>query len=326
MRILKPTFFLIVIFSFWGATVSRAQKLTAKDYIEKFKEDAIKEMYLHHIPASIVLAQAMFESANGNSELALFANNHFGIKCKKEWCGESYLKDDEEDKECFRKYDNVLASYSDHSLFLINRPRYAPLFELPINDYKAWCYGLKDAGYATDPKYARRLIDIIEKFKLYEYDRYQEVEKPEFPGTKHEIPSLVLREVYRFNHIKFVITKEGDSYFKIASQFNLELERLLEYNDIQKGEKIRVGQKIFLENKRSKAKEPYHVVQEGEDLRAISQIHGLKLAILCKNNRLSPEDDLKTGEILYLRGKKPVRLADLLPEKEIIPVETASKN
>jgi len=282
-----------------------AQKYTAKDYIETFKEDAVKEMYLNKIPASIVLAQAMFESANGNSELAKNANNHFGIKCKKEWSGDSYAKDDEEEKECFRKYNSVLESYTDHSNFLKSRPRYQFLFEIPVSDYKAWCLGLKEAGYATDPKYAKRLIDIIEKYKLYELDQHPPIEKPEFPGMNMEVPEMDIREVYRFNRGKFIITKQGDSFFKIASEFNIELEKLLEFNDIKKGDKIEIGQKLFLEPKRDKAKEPYHVVQKGETLRQISQIHGIKLSILCKNNHLKPESELKPGEILYLRGKKP---------------------
>jgi LysM repeat protein len=302
---LKPYIFSVFVFVLGLPTLLVSQKLSAKDYIETFKEDAVKEMYLNKIPASIVLAQAMFESANGNSELAKNANNHFGIKCKKEWCGASYAKDDEESMECFRKYNSVLESYTDHSNFLKTRPRYSFLFEIPVTDYKAWCHGLKEAGYATDPKYAKRLIDIIEKYKLYELDKHPPIEKPEFPGLASELPELDIREVYRFNRGKFIITKQGDSFFKIASEFNIELEKLLEYNDIKRGEKIEIGQKLFLEPKRDKAKEPYHVVQKGETLRQISQIHGIKLGILCKFNHLKPENELKPGEILYLRGKKP---------------------
>jgi len=291
-----------------------SQKLSPKDYIDNFKEDAVKEMCLNKIPASIVLAQAMFESANGNSELAKNANNHFGIKCKKEWCGESYAKDDEEEKECFRKYNSVLESYTDHSMFLKTRPRYAFLFDIPVTDYKAWCVGLKEAGYATDPKYAKRLIDIIEKYKLHELDQHPLIERPEFPGMEMALPELDIREVYRFNRGKFIITKQGDSFFKIASQFNIELEKLMEYNDINRGDKIEIGQKLFLEPKRDRAKEPYHVVQKGESLRAISQIHGIKLTILCKNNHLKPENELKPGEILYLRSKKPFQALHLTSE------------
>ncbi|MBK7666929.1 MAG: glucosaminidase domain-containing protein [Sphingobacteriaceae bacterium] len=235
-----------------------SQKLTAKDYIESFKEDAVKEMCLNKIPASIVLAQAMFESANGNSELAKNANNHFGIKCKKEWCGESYAKDDEEENECFRKYISVLESYTDHSMFLKTRPRYSFLFDIPVTDYKSWCVGLKEAGYATDPKYAKRLIDIIEKYKLYELDKHPLIERPEFPGMEIAMPDLDIREVYRFNRGKFIITKQGDSFFKIASEFNIELEKLLEFNDIKRGDKIEIGQKLFLEPKRDRAQVKFY--------------------------------------------------------------------
>ncbi len=297
-----------IIFCCWN---SYSQKNSPKDYIEKFKDDAVKEMYLHNVPASIILAQAMYESGNGNSDLARKANNHFGIKCKKEWGGESFLKDDDEAQECFRKYENVLDSYSDHSLFLISRPRYGFLFELPIVDYKSWAYGLKDAGYATDPKYAKMLIEIIERYKLHDLDIHQNLPKTEFPGMQIKFPDIALREVYRFNHVKFIITKPGDSYFKIASQFNIELEKLLVYNEIKKGEKMELGQKIFLEAKREKSKEPYHVVQKNETLRVISQIHGIKLSTLCKNNHLSPQDTLEQGDILYLRSKKPLEEREL---------------
>ena len=311
---LKSQIILFPILICFAHFSAQAQKLSAKDYIETFKEDAVKEMCLNKIPASIVLAQAMFESANGNSELAKNANNHFGIKCKKEWCGESYSKDDEERNECFRKYISVLESYTDHSTFLKSRPRYAFLFDIPVTDYKSWCVGLKEAGYATDPKYAKRLIDIIEKYKLYELDKRPLIEKPEFPSMEIAMPELDMREVYRFNHGKFIITKQGDSFFKIASQFNIELEKLLEYNDIKRGDKIEIGQKLFLEPKHDKAKEPYHVVQKGENLRCISQIHGIKLAVLCKNNHLKPENEVKAGEILYLRGKKPFQALHLTSE------------
>lgn len=288
-----------------------SSRISAKQYIEIFREDALKEMYLHKIPASIVLAQALFESDNGNSELARFANNHFGIKCKLDWDGESYSKDDEEKNECFRKYNSVLESYSDHSEFLKSRPRYSFLFDIPINDYKSWCYGLKEAGYATDPNYAIRLITIIEKYNLQELDHHKEIMKPEFPTVKNELPEPDLKVVYRFNQGKFILTKEGDSFFKIASEYDIEIEKLLEYNDIQKGQKIEIGNKLYLEPKQEEAKEPFHVVQKGESLHAISQIHGIKLTVLCKNNHLKTNYMPKQGEILYLKGKKPLEAIPL---------------
>lgn len=139
-------------------------------YIDQYKELAILKMYQYKIPASITLAQGVFESACGTSRLARDGKNHFGIKCHKEWTGDTVRIDDDELQECFRKYDRVEDSYNDHSLFLTSRPRYAGLFQLNVMDYKAWARGLKAAGYATNPKYADRLIDLIERFNIAQWD------------------------------------------------------------------------------------------------------------------------------------------------------------
>lgn len=139
-------------------------------YIDQYKELAILKMYQYKIPASITLAQGVFESACGTSRLARDGKNHFGIKCHKEWTGDTVRIDDDELQECFRKYERVEDSYNDHSQFLITRPRYAGLFQLDVMDYKAWARGLKAAGYATNPKYADRLIDLIERFNIAQWD------------------------------------------------------------------------------------------------------------------------------------------------------------
>lgn len=139
-------------------------------YIDQYKELAILKMYQYKIPASITLAQGVFESACGTSRLARDGKNHFGIKCHKEWIGDTVRIDDDELQECFRKYERVEDSYNDHSLFLTSRPRYAGLFQLNVMDYKAWARGLKAAGYATNPKYADRLIDLIERFNIAQWD------------------------------------------------------------------------------------------------------------------------------------------------------------
>ena len=148
----------------------QAQNLTRLQYINKYKDVAIKQMHKHKIPASIILAQACLESGDGNSTLARKANNHFGIKCHNGWKGKGYKHDDDAKGECFRKYNDPIDSFTDHSYFLISGSRYNSLFDLPITDYKGWAHGLKAAGYATNPKYAKLLIDIIEEYKLYKYD------------------------------------------------------------------------------------------------------------------------------------------------------------
>lgn len=284
---------------------TRAQKaITPEEYVAKYKDDAIQEMYLHKVPACITLAQGMLESGNGNSALSVYANNHFGIKCHKEWGGETYIMDDDSVNECFRKYENVLDSYTDHSLFLFSRPRYAALFELNINDYKGWCYGLKKAGYATDPRYPERLVAIIEKYNLQELNKIENTPKQNFPAHDNVKPTLAIRNVYRFNHIKFIIAKDGDSFYKIASDFNLELDDILNYNDFSKSDKLAYGQKIYIQKKRRRALEPYHVVQRNETLKSISQLHGIRLSMLCNKNKLKPTDKLKIGDVLFLRNRK----------------------
>lgn len=280
------------------------KKMSPEEYIAAYKEDAIKEMYLHKVPACITLAQGMLESGNGNSPLAKNANNHFGIKCHKEWGGETYIMDDDSANECFRKYDDVLDSYSDHSMFLFSRSRYAALFQLPISDYKGWCYGLKAAGYATDPKYPQRLIELIEKYNLQKLNIVENTPLQSLPKEEKLKSDLSIREVYRFNHIRFVVAKENDSFYKIAHDFNLELDEILEYNDLSKSDKLSYGQKIYIQKKRRRALEPIHVVQKNETLKSIAQLHGIRLSSLCKKNRLKTDAKLKVGDVLYLRQKK----------------------
>ena len=174
---MKKFFLLFILISFSSCsalkTVSVGEKSVEdkiKLYIKKFAPAAVKNMRFYKIPASITLAQGVLESGHGESTLAKKANNHFGIKCHKGWKGRSIRHDDDEENECFRSYKNPLKSYRDHSLFLVDRDRYNALFELKRKDYKGWAKGLKAAGYATDPKYAEKLISLIERFNLTRFD------------------------------------------------------------------------------------------------------------------------------------------------------------
>ncbi len=161
---------LAIALAVFSSIMLQAQNLTRQQYINKYKDVAIRQMHKHKIPASIILAQACLESGDGNSTLARKANNHFGIKCHNGWKGKGFKHDDDAKGECFRRYNDPVDSFTDHSYFLISGDRYNSLFDLPINDYKAWAHGLKAAGYATNPKYAKLLIEIIEEYKLYKYD------------------------------------------------------------------------------------------------------------------------------------------------------------
>ena len=265
-------------------------------------------MHSHNIPASITLAQGMLESGNGNSALAVYANNHFGIKCHNDWKGETYFADDDEKDECFRKYNSVLDSYNDHSTFLKTKNRYSSLFNLKRDDYKGWAYGLKQAGYATHKSYAELLIELIEKYKLYELDRLSDISIINSNGNNSSFPKMEIRTVIRFNRSKFVIVKKGDSFLKLANEFGLEVEDLLKYNDLPVKSKLKEGEKIYIERKRRKGIEPVHVVQPGETMHSISQLHGIRLYWLCRRNKIKPGSEPKTGDVLILRrsGKRTI--------------------
>ena len=218
-----------------------AQNMTRKEYIEKYKDLAIKKMKSHGIPASITLAQGCLESANGNSKLAVEGKNHFGIKCH-EWDGETIGIDDDSLNECFRKYQNVEDSYDDHGDFLKYRERYSGLFDLEITDYKGWAHGLKKAGYATNPQYAQTLIRIIEENNLTQYDREQTVIE-EKQGPKYiedNITILRRSNLYKYssrtlyvsndNNTPFIIAEPGDTYKSIAKEYHLFSWEIRKFN------------------------------------------------------------------------------------------------
>ncbi len=194
---------LISLFLILGLNVC-AQNLSRTQYIEKYNQLAVSQMLNNGIPASIILAQALLESGNGNSELALKSNNHFGIKCHSSWSGDRVYHDDDKEQECFRSYDKVEKSYSDHSDFL-KKKRYLFLYEIPIRNYKAWAKGLKKAGYATNPKYATLLIKIIEDNNLTIYDSLtKNEEKPPYfvSGFGYGWPYILNHHFLYINHKK----------------------------------------------------------------------------------------------------------------------------
>lgn len=202
-------------------------------YVDNFKEIAKNNMKTHGIPASITLAQGILESGAGKGKLALSANNHFGIKCHKEWTGESVKHDDDAAQECFRKYQHPSESYRDHSLFLTSRPRYSSLFKLDKGDYEAWAKGLKAAGYATDVKYPDKLIGLIERFELYKYDN--EVLSRDFKPAKKEIILAQGGDYYTI--------QQGDTLYSLSKRFNLTVDDLKKLNNMSDNA-ISIGQQI----------------------------------------------------------------------------------
>jgi LysM repeat protein len=267
------------------------QEISRKEYIEKYSSLAIIQMHQYRIPASITLAQGILESNNGNSRLATKANNHFGIKCHG-WEGKKIFADDDKKNECFRNYKNVLESFVDHSLFLNKYSRYQFLFDYEITDYKSWARGLKKAGYATNNKYPELLIKIIEENKLYQFDS-KKIDMNLISGK---------RNIYMHpNKIKYVISENQETYETIAKSLKIKLKQILKYNEDDNLNVLSPGTKVFIQPKRNKSKQRIHVVNNGEDLRTISQTYGIKMKSLKKRNQLILKNSLKNGDKLRLR-------------------------
>lgn len=212
-------------------------------YIRTYAPIAVREMHLYKIPASITLAQGILESGSGRGQLARRSNNHFGIKCHRSWSGERVYHDDDEKGECFRKYQYVATSYKDHSLFLKNRKRYRFLFDYRVTDYKRWAKGLKKAGYATDRKYPRKLIKIIEDYKLHEFDRIKKRDWKKMEKNK---------DTTETNNVKVEKTvgnyyevKQGDTLYSISKKFGISVAKLKEINGL-KDNTISIGQHLLI--------------------------------------------------------------------------------
>jgi len=229
-----------------------AKSQTSLQYIEQFKEIAVAEMIKSGIPASITLAQGLLESASGNSVLAVQANNHFGIKCNSTWTGPTILQDDDSAGECFRMYANAEESYRDHTEFL-KRTRYLSLYQLERNDYKGWAYGLKRAGYATNPKYAQLLIDLIERYSLDQYDKAEFSINAQVRREEKVIDEIVKEEPQKQNiepektalAMKIYEVKTGDTLYIISKRFGLSVDDVKILNSLQ-GNDLKPGQLLLV--------------------------------------------------------------------------------
>ncbi len=304
-------FFLL---AFFPLAIFAQNKQTREEYINKYKDAAIYQMKTQGVPASIILAQGLLESDNGNSYLAIRANNHFGIKCHKTWTGPTVHQDDDAKNECFRKYSNPEKSYKDHSDFLRGARRYSILFDLDPTDYKGWAHGLKKAGYATNPNYAEMLIKIIEENSLYVYDKgiSVEVQSPtKGLGDLVDIDKFVIdlnkhRKVYTRNRIKYINVKKGDSYASLTKELELLPWQLASYNEISKETQLKEGQELYIQPKRTKAEVNHsvHVVEKGETMYSISQMYGIKLKSLYRKNRMKIGEELEVGQVIQLRKRK----------------------
>ncbi|HMW26694.1 MAG TPA: LysM peptidoglycan-binding domain-containing protein [Ferruginibacter sp.] len=312
----------IILFTCCFPHVRAQERITIEEYVARFRDIAVSEMKRSGVPAAITLAQGILESENGNSELVKKSNNHFGIKCKSTWAGDSVNHDDDAEGECFRAYANAEDSYRDHSNFLKGNQRYASLFNLNPEDYKAWARGLKKAGYATNPRYPDLLIKYIEQYNLQQYTLValnkmtapdmmaadtmrsatpaETVSNPSTPTNTESIPADAGR-IISINKIKCVYAARGTSLLALATKHNINLNRLMEFNDLAEEGLLQKDQYIFLQKKSRTGEKEFYVVQQGETLHDVAQKNGIQLQALREYNDLDKTVAIPASTKLYLQ-------------------------
>lgn len=339
---LRKNFFTAAILCFMIQLVFAQDPEAVRAYIQNYKELAIEEMKRTGLPAAIKLAQGIHETDAGRSVLVIKSNNHFGIKCKTGWVGQSVKHTDDAFNECFRKYNSASESYFNHSDFLKASPRYAFLFNLDPTDYEGWALGLKKAGYATNPKYPQVLIKIIEDYHLQDYTLIalnqmpennevlvnSEIEKgqtktePVFTGLKTsgsdkteisqfkkivEQKPIYPQGEFKINETRVVFVAKGTSYLTIAQQFNIPLSRIFEFNELPQSEAIDKDGLIYIQRKRKTGNNEFHIIKAGESLHDIAQEEAIRVETLLDYNMLTNEMLPAAGEKLYLRHMAPAR-------------------
>ena len=274
------------------------------------------------------MAQGILESDAGNSALSISSNNHFGLKCKKNWTGRKVYHDDDAKGECFRAYPSVEESYQDHAEFLDSSPRYDSLFAYPSNDYRSWARGLKAAGYATAPDYAERLVAIIEKYNLHLLDQqdgdaiYSSGKNAKENAEYFAIQSTINRQeavgidpfrisssmhkgynVYRTNNTCYIVAKQGDTYSSLGKIFAISEKMLRRFNDVDKSETLTENEIVFIERKKDRwlGDALLHEVRDGEDLHTLSQTFGIRKKNLARLNHLRPNSSLEKGQTVRIR-------------------------
>ena len=302
--------FLIVIGFICISGAVPAQSAATEAYIRQYKNLAIAEMQRTGVPAAIKLAQAILESQSGSSSLALTANNHFGIKCKTEWTGNRVFQDDDERGECFRVYSSVEQSFKDHSDFLRNRPYYADLFKLDPLDTKGWAWGLKKAGYATNPAYPQRLLSIIRDYNLEQYNEGVVISKsqsisddkldnslvqqkePEMEenDVQYNRNSIFPRGIFHINRSRVIFALAGTNLNDLLRQYDVSSEDLMDFNELAELSILTENRLIFLERKLKKSNKSFRIVQPGETWKDISQFEGVRLNYLLSYNEVTKAD------------------------------------
>ena len=302
---MRKGLFSVLLLSSLAATAQSKWNERYQQYIDQYKDIAIEQMQRWKVPASITLAQGIFESGAGQSELTRRSNNHFGIKCHG-WTGRKTYKDDDAAGECFRVYDSAFDSFEDHSRFLATGQRYRSLFTLKTTDYKGWARGLKAAGYATNPQYADKLIDLIQLYRLYTYDTAKGYDRFMTAHAKdHGVNGQPLHPIKIYNKNYYLYARRGDTFRMIGQEIGVSYKKIASYNERDRDDQLAEGEIVWLKKKQKKAPKIYknhlHYVRQGESMYSIAQSYGIRLKSLYKMNKLKPDDDIYVGMALKLR-------------------------
>lgn len=293
-----------------------SQKMTREQYVSQYFKLAVQEMNVYRIPASITLAQGILETESGNSDLCTKAKNHFGVKCQPTWTGMKFIKDDDAKNECFRAYATDEESYRDHSTFLL-RSRYEKLFTYEMTDYRSWAYGLKEAGYATNPNYPQLLIKFIEDLKLYQFDNYgNEINVGQLPTQQaidksvttiispEEMETRLKNRKEKANNLDLIIFDTSFNIYEISAQRNISIKNLLQYNDLENEQMLTNGQNFFLQPKLNFNAKGIHEVRMGQSIYDISQIYGVSVSSIRKLNKLESWLQPQVGEFIFLNSPR----------------------
>lgn len=265
-------------------------------YIETYAPLAIKEMNRTGFPASIKIAQGIHESGAGRSNLVSRSNNHFGIKCKSSWDGEKVYHDDDEEGECFRKYESAEASYIDHSDYLKSQSRYAFLFEYDADDHVSWAWGLKKAGYATSPVYAETIIKYVETYQLNELNQFDDAEEDEIDLTEY---LSMVRSNLPINNPRTTIVASAPMATKVPTKAFEEVEEKIRANNTKKSNGL-YPSGVF---KINGAKVVY--ADEGTSLLSLAKKYKVQASSLLLFNELPKKTTiLKKDQLVYLQRKK----------------------
>jgi LysM repeat protein len=329
--------FLLLTASVFFSQILCAQYMTVAEYVATYKDIAIREMKRMGVPAAISLAQGILETENGNSDLVKKSNNHFGIKCKSTWTAETVSHDDDAPGECFRAYKTAEDSYRDHSNFLRGSERYAFLFKLDPRDYKSWAYGLRKAGYATNPRYPEILIKYIEDNNLQQYTLEGADEVPVFDSSKYadnndnkdvnDSDNIITKPANLvINGSKAVLASKGTSLLAIASQNNINLNRLLEINDLTKDGLLEKDQYIFLEKKQKQGDRDYYIIQDNETLYDVAQKNGILLQSIYDFNNITSSDNVYPGTKILLKPPVAKLVSNTNVEVNTTPGNTSAQS